>query len=262
MSTETPSLRAETRAVERIALADGWTALGLEPGATDHRLAGLDEALLPFRAPGTAGETLRAAGLWRAGSGRDLDAEDWWFRCRFDVPADEPDGETVLRLDGIATVAEVWLNGEHVLSSENMHVGHELPASALRPGANELVIGVRALGPLLHERRPRPRWRTRLVETQNLRWFRTALVGRLPAFAPEPAPVGPWRPVFLEQRRLVAVDDLRLRTVVEGEHGDRPRPGGSAPARHLRAGERDVARRAGRRAGTRPHSRCLVTGAS
>ncbi len=52
-----------------------------------------------------------------------------------------------------------------------------------------------------------------------VRWFRTTLVGRAPGFAPGPATVGPWRPVWLERRRHVAVDAVRLRTRVEGDSG-------------------------------------------
>ena len=219
MSTQAPLQGFRTVALERFSLDRNWTMVGVPPGSTDHRLAGLDGAMLPFTAPGTVAAALRAAGLWRPGSERRLDAEEWWFRCRFEAPVDEPGTETVLRLDGIASVADVWLNGEHVLSSRNMHLGHELPAEALRPGANELVIGVAALEPLLSERRPRPRWRTRLVETQNLRWFRTTLIGRLPSFAPEPAPVGPWRSTLLERRRLVAIDEIQVRATVDGADG-------------------------------------------
>ena len=218
MSAEAPASGVQTRALERVPLDQRWVAIGVPPGSTDHSLTGLDDQLLPFEAPATAGAVLRAAGLWRPGSDRRLDEEDWWFRCRFDAPVDEPGTETVLLLEGIATVADVWLNGEHVLSSRNMHVAHELPATGLRAGENELVVGVSALAPLLAGRRPRPRWRTRLVESQSLRWYRTTLIGRLPAFASEPAPVGPWRAARLEHRRLVAVDELAARTVVgEGD---------------------------------------------
>jgi beta-mannosidase len=206
-------------AVERIPLEHGWEAVSVSPGGADHLLEGLEDRMVPFRAPGTAGGALRDAGAWQPGSGRDLDAEDWWFRCRFEQAAPEPGTETVLRLDGLATLADVWLNGEHVLSSENMHAEWTVPATGLRAGTNELVIGVRALAPALAGRRPRPRWRTRLVETQALRWFRTALAGRIPAFAPGPAPVGPWRPVSLERRRWVAVDRLQLRTALDGDEG-------------------------------------------
>ena len=42
-------------------------------------------------------------------------------------------------------------------------------------------------------RRPRPRWRAPMVEHQQLRWFRTTLLGRTPGWSPPAAPVGPWR---------------------------------------------------------------------
>ena len=68
-------------------------------------------------------------------------------------------------------------------------------------------------------RRPRARWRTRVVAEQNLRFFRTSLLGRAPGFAPGPAPVGPWRPVRLRARSGLALDGLRLRARLEGDDG-------------------------------------------
>jgi beta-mannosidase len=205
--------------VVRRALEDGWSAVGVAPGATDERLDGLDAEFLPFRAPGTAASALQAAGPLAALETRDLDAEDWWFRCRFTAEPDAADEETSLRLEGLATIAQVWLNGVHVLSSADMHVAHEIAVRELLRDENELVIGITALAPLLASKRPRARWRTRLVLDQGLRWFRTTLVGRIPAFAPGPAPVGPWRPVSLVRRRSVALDDLALRAIVAGTDG-------------------------------------------
>ena len=176
-------------------LVEGWSAVGVSPGAADERLAGLDDAMLPFRAPGTAAGALQNAGVWQIGTPRDLDEEDWWFRCRFTATPAADGEETSLRLEGLATVADVWLNGRHLLASDNMHVAHEIGIDEQLRSENELVIGISALAPLLAARRPRPRWRTRLVPSQGLRWFRTSLFGRIPAFAPGPAPVGPWRPV-------------------------------------------------------------------
>jgi beta-mannosidase len=84
--------------------------------------------------------------------------------------------------------------------------------SLLAEADNELWICARALAPRLREqRRPRARWRTALVSEGNLRFFRTMLLGRAPGFAPGPPLVGPWRPVWLETRRVVAVDALSLR---------------------------------------------------
>ncbi len=202
---------------ERLPLDTGWETLATPPGAGDHRLIGFDSETIPAAVPGTAAAALLAAGYQAAG--RDLDAEDWWFRCRFPAPPEDPGAETLLRLDGLATLADVWLNGEHILSSENMFERHEIQVDSLLRPSNELVIGFRALATELAVKRRRPRWHTRLVAHQGLRFIRTTLLGRAPAFAPEPAPVGPWQPVSLEQRRLIAVEDARLRTSLDGDAG-------------------------------------------
>ena len=63
--------------------------------------------------------------------------------------------EVVLRLDGIATLAEVQLNGERVLESESMFARARGRRRALGCAArNELAIRCRALAPLLE--RPAP----------------------------------------------------------------------------------------------------------
>ena len=62
---------------------------------------------------------------------------------------------------------------------------------------NELCLRFAALTPVLEQRRPRPRWKSTGVSSQNLRWIRTTLLGRQAGWAVVPAPVGPWRPVRL-----------------------------------------------------------------
>jgi len=170
--------------------------------------------------PGTAAGALREAGLWRIGQPAELDERDWWFRTRFHAPPPRADEEIVLSLEGIATVAEVFLNGERVLESDSMFAAHEVEVGRLLMGDNELVIRCRALAPFLRQRRrPRARWRTRLVSEPNLRFFRTMLIGRAPGYPSGPAVVGPWRPVRLERRRGLAVERLELRPRVEGRGG-------------------------------------------
>lgn len=124
----------------------------------------------------------------------------------------------VLRLGGIATVADVALNGEHVLRSESMFVSHAIDVEhLLRDAGNELVIRCHALAPILAvPRKPRARWRTRLVDNA-LRWQRTMLLGRAPGIASSPAAVGPWRPVELVARP--GLEDLRLLPRLEGDDG-------------------------------------------
>ncbi|MEP7049299.1 MAG: glycoside hydrolase family 2 protein, partial [Pseudomonadota bacterium] len=97
------------------------------------------------------------------------------------------------------------LNGTHVLRSENMFCAHELCVSALLRSENELLIRFSSLEAACAVRRPRPRFKTRLIERQQLRWFRTTLLGRIPGWAPPVAAVGPWRAVRLVRKRGLAV---------------------------------------------------------
>jgi beta-mannosidase len=211
-------VRVERR--ERLPLDSGWEAASCAPGACEDPAAAAALAWLPATVPGTAAAVLRDAGRWRQGDPVDLDAEDWWFRTEFEAEPARDSEEVLLRLDGIATVADVFLNGSPLLESESMFAAHGVDAgSLLRPGGNELAIRCRALAPLLAVRRkPRARWRTRLA-AGNLRFFRTMLLGRAPGFAPGPAAVGPWRPVWLERRSRLAVERLELRTRTEGDDG-------------------------------------------
>jgi len=145
----------------------------------------------------------------------DLDAEDWWFRTTFAPGAPK---ETMLRLDGLATVAEVFLNGERVLVGESMWARHAVDLGGRLREANELAIVFRALSPLLAApRKPRARWRTQLVADGALRWYRTAIMGRAPGFSPGPAPVGPWREIGVEAPP--ALRGLRIRPRLEGRDG-------------------------------------------
>ena len=177
-----------------------WECAPTPPGeATGPTgLAGLPLRWMAASVPGTAAGAVRGSSGVEPSSA-ELDAGDWWFRCRFAGPgrADPArDGAWLLELGGLATVADVWLNGEHVARSESMFTPCRIRVPALRQD-NELVICCSALAPRLAERRPRPRWKSAGASHQNLRWFRTTLLGRQPGWTVTPAPVGPWRPVRL-----------------------------------------------------------------
>jgi len=214
--------RARVESHELIELASGWEAAGSAPGehAGPDALEGL--AWAPAAVPGTAAGVLRAAGMapWEIPA-EALDGKDWWFRTSFaamDRRRDEV--EDVLVFEGLATVAEAYLNGRLIHESSSMFERAGVEVGDLLAEHNELVICCRALTPLLaRSRRPRARWRTRLVAQAGLRFFRTMLIGRAPGFAPGPAVVGPWRPVRLERRRALAVTALELRPSVVGADG-------------------------------------------
>ncbi|MGO9751188.1 MAG: glycosyl hydrolase 2 galactose-binding domain-containing protein [Solirubrobacteraceae bacterium] len=198
-----------------------WTCGATAPGAVEQPGLLDQNAVqwIPATVPGTAAGAMREAGHWTWGNEDEsaLDGRDWWFRCGFAAPT--ANGPWELALGGIATIADVWLNGGHLLRSDNMFLAHRLVIERLELD-NELVIRCRALGPLLAGRHRRPRWKSRLVRAQSLRWYRTTLMGRMPGWSAWGAPVGPWRAVTLTQRDPAgAVANLSLQATAAGAGG-------------------------------------------
>jgi beta-mannosidase len=179
----------------RSALDGGWQCAPASAGVEREAIDSLDWT--PAAVPNTAANALRAAGRWDFSQTRDFDAEDWWWRTRFSAEA----GPAVLGFDGLATLAEAWLDGRLILETDNMFRAHEVPVTL--NGEHELLIRCRALTPeLARRRRPRPGWQVPMLEQQALRWFRTTLLGRTPGWSPPCPAVGPWRAVWLETRAL------------------------------------------------------------
>jgi beta-mannosidase len=135
----------------------------------------------------------------------DLDDRDWWYRATFDDPG------AMLVLHGLATFAEVWLDGERVVQSDNMFVRHRVDLRGRERERHELAICFRSLNAALAQKRPRPRWKTKLVRQQQLRWFRTTLLGRIPGWTPPVPAVGPWRAI-----EVTDVWDLDVRASADG----------------------------------------------
>jgi beta-mannosidase len=206
-----------------IELTDGWEAACSPAGehVDTTTLAALDWR--PAPAAATAAAVLAAAGElpWEI-TPEQLDGKDWWFRTSFRgmESSTEVAQETVLDFEGLATVAEVYLNGALIHERSSMFARSCVDVGGALAPLNELAICCRALTPLLAlSRKPRARWRTRLVSDGGLRFFRTMLIGRAPGFAPGPAVVGPWRPVRLERRDGFALEELALRPRVAGTDG-------------------------------------------
>ena len=169
----------------------------------------------------SAAAALRASQQWSlAGTPRRFDAQDWWFQLHFDAVDHLPTDRLTLGFDGLATVTEVWLNGVSLLVSRNMFVAHTCDVTdALRPVGNELVIVCRSLDQQLTQQRGRPRWRSPMVAHQQLRWFRTTLLGRTPGWSPPVAVVGPWKDVWLASTPAGAVEDVVLTASLDGSTG-------------------------------------------
>ncbi len=219
----------------------GWELAPSAPGAFDRPGAAAGAAL-PWRpavVPGTVADSLDL----EPDVPRNLDAEDWWYRCPLPARSPEAGSRVRLRFDGLATIAEAWLNGTRLFGSRNMFVPRVCDVTDLLGDRNELVVCFRALEAELAVRRPRPRWKTALVAHQNLRWVRTTLLGRIPGWTPALPPVGPWRGVAVETIRRVDLIRLDLQSRALGTEGRlslaaelRLLDGGGIAAAHLRLG--------------------------
>jgi len=180
------------------AVAGHWRVCGVPHGTP--RPAADDPRWLPCSGPSTAAATLRECGRWSLDDAQPqaFDAQDWWWELRFDAPFG-PGRDATLGFDGLATLARVWLNDDVVLDSDNMFLRHRVAIAArqMQPHGNVLLIRCSALDAALAARRPRPRWKVPMLTQQQLRWFRTTLLGRTPGWSPPVAPVGPWRDVWL-----------------------------------------------------------------
>ncbi len=212
-----PAGRLGVEGHQLLPIVFGWQLACSPPGAHagPQRIDELE--WVPAQVPGTVAGALAHlepshAVVTEPGG---IDARDWWFRASFEAPGPGEGEELLLRLGGIATVSETYLNGELVASGESMFASGAAEVGALLRPVNELAVCCRALAPLLERpRRPRARWRTRLADG-GLRFHRTMLLGRAPGFAPDPPAIGPWRGIVLERRRRLVVEGLELRPRVQ-----------------------------------------------
>ena len=178
------------------------------------QLDGVTAEWLATTVPGTVAATLETANRWDMQHPTNIDAFDWWYRTRFagpehlDARRATSESRFWLQMDGLASLAEVWLNGESLLITDNAFRQFRIDVTDhLRP-ENELAIIFRSLTADLQKKRPRPRWKTNLVAQQQLRWRRTTLFGRIPGWSPPVPAIGPWRAIRLEQSSVSLANTL------------------------------------------------------
>lgn len=200
-----------------VALSSGWTmtVLPADSAALPNDAFTQAEKHSPWieaRVPGTAAQALASAG-------RDfltlptLHDSDVWYRCQFDAPAGAR-----LRFEGLATIAEIFLDAEQVAISQNMFLPFEIE---LRKGGQQsLSIAFRSLEQhLARTKGRRARWKTLLTNKPNLRFVRTTLLGHMPGWCPEVGIVGPYRPALVSPPQTLTHRDVKLHVQYDGEVG-------------------------------------------
>ncbi|MDN3567113.1 glycoside hydrolase family 2 protein [Paeniroseomonas aquatica] len=204
--------------LQRTSLEAGWEFCSTAADAVATPAAFGPAAWRPAVVPGTVATALRAAGLADAATLAGLAARDHWYRLAFVA-----EGPHRLRFEGLATLAEVWCNGELLLCSHSMFRAQE--AAFLGRGDNLLQIRFRAAAPVLaalRQGRPRPRWRPVLAQEPGLRWLRATQLGHMPGWEPAIPVVGPYRPVLLLRETgplRVAAVQLRPSLDADGRTG-------------------------------------------
>lgn len=182
-------------------LATGWLMTVCEPAAaTTAAEAERLEGWLPAPVPGTAEQALQAAGRLDASMPSGLHDKDVWYRVDFATR-----GPECLHFEGLATQAELFLDGAFVLASRSMFLGVDVPCP--HPGDHRLLVRFPSLAVTLAAAKgPRPRWRPMMITPGTLRLVRTTALGHMPGWAPPVALVGPWKPVT--RRRLDGSPDV------------------------------------------------------
>lgn len=180
----------------------GWERLATAPDAFSSP-AGLPPAgWTPFETPGTVAGALRRLGRLTDEAAAAIDRQDHWLRARLDAALNGR-----LAFEGLATLCEIWLNGEKRAESRAMFAPVAVEAE-LRAGA-EVALCFRALEPKLAAAPKRSRWRPQMIQPNGLRFFRTTALGSTPGWSPAGRPTGPWRPITRTDGKPAPKVDVR-----------------------------------------------------
>ena len=195
-------------------LSTGWRLVLTGPDAaqTPHHVKS-DDSINGAPVPGTVAEALEKAGRFDRKNPAPLDNQDAWYF----LDIEETSGPATLHFDGLATICDVFFNGELLLQTDSMFLSQDLPVTLT--GKDELALCFRALPPRLNQKGPRARWRTQLMNMQGLRLVRTTALGYMPGWCPEVHAVGPWRPVTISRPDAETISGIAIRARLS-ETGD------------------------------------------
>ena len=151
---------APSKAARSVSLDGTWTLDFWKQGRSavqgPEGMAGIDYRTIPATVPGNVELDLLAAGLAdrpEVGSNvyklRPWEGWQWRYSRTFTTPEHDPEDCLELDFEGIDCYADIWLNGRHVASNDNMLIPCKVDLSGqLNPiGAeNRLEVYIRSTG--------------------------------------------------------------------------------------------------------------------
>ncbi|WP_250535826.1 glycoside hydrolase family 2 protein [Caballeronia sp. AZ10_KS36] len=187
----------------------GWQCASTPAGAYATPMA-LDACIkwLDAQVPGTVASAHRAAGVDDEALAQPFALSDHWYRLTLHA-----EGKRRVRFNGLATIAEVWIDDRKLLESDSMFVTSDIDYEFT--GTTTLHLCFRSITPALAAKRGRARWRPRLAQPATLRNIRTTLLGHMPGWCPPVQPAGPWRPVELIGDSPESIDRVDLASRVD-----------------------------------------------
>lgn len=194
-------------------LSEGWQCVSTPAGACTTP-ASLDTFTqwIDAPVPGTIASALRASGVSDEALAQPFAHSDHWYRVKL-----SGNGRRRLRFNGLATIAEIWLDDRKLLESDSMFVAHDLDVDL--DGEHTLHLCFRSIAPALAAKRGRARWRPKLAQPATLRNVRTTLLGHMSGWCPTIQPAGPWRAIEVIGESRACIDNVDMRTSVDGTDG-------------------------------------------
>lgn len=206
-----------------------WKLFYFEPGRgleqRAHRPDFDEEKAIPVAVPGDVHTALIQAGILpdpyydqnpeACGWVEDL---EWWYRKQFSIP-DAPAGKRFeLVFEGLDTLADIYLNGEKVGSTQNMFTPYRFDITEqLRCGEeNTLAICFRPVV-LEVEKKDVSRYWAAFYKPRV--WVRKAQMGWGWDWGPRFVTVGIWRPVRIEAHAVARIAHLFVHTLRLSEQG-------------------------------------------
>lgn len=143
---------------------------------------------------------------------------EWWWHCRFDLDPAAAGDITELVFEGLDTIADVYLDGTRVASSDNMFRRLRLDLGGLTGSAgHDLAVRFHPAASAVAGRHL-PAWRQfKIFHDEGRALMRKAQYGWGWDWGPNLPTVGIWKPVHIDRRSVAAVSDLAFTTLTIGD---------------------------------------------